>query len=36
MPVWGDLFARMDGLHSQLPQMRVKALADYIESLQTK
>jgi mono/diheme cytochrome c family protein len=36
MPVWGDLFVRMDGLHSQIPQMRLKALADYIESLQAK
>lgn len=36
MPVWGDLFGRMDGFHSQVPQMRLKALVDYIESLQVK
>ena len=36
MPVWGDLFVRMDGFHSQIPQMRLKALADYIETLQAK
>ncbi len=36
MPVWRDLFVRMDGLHSQVPQMRLKALVDFIESLQAK
>ena len=36
MPVWGSLFVQMDGFNSQLPQMRLKALTDYIESLQTK
>ena len=36
MPVWGELFVRMDGFHSQVPQMRLKALADYIETLQAK
>ncbi len=36
MPVWGDLFVRMDGFHSQVPQMRLKALTDYIETLQAK
>ncbi len=36
MPVWGDLFVRMDGFHSQVPQIRLKALTDYIETLQAK
>jgi mono/diheme cytochrome c family protein len=36
MPMWGELFARMDGFQSQVPQMRLKALADYIETLQAK
>ena len=36
MPVWGDLFVRLDGLNSRVPQIRVRALVEYIESLQTK
>jgi mono/diheme cytochrome c family protein len=36
MPVWGELFVRMDGFYSEVPQIRLKALADYIETLQAK
>lgn len=34
MPAWGELFSRMDGVHSQILPLRLKALADYVETLQ--
>jgi len=36
MPTWGELFERLDGSTSRVPQLRLKALADYLETLQTK
>ncbi len=36
MPAWGNAFVSMDGSRSQIPVLRLKALGEFIASVQVK
>lgn len=36
MPVWNDLFVNLDGIRSDVPQMRLTSLTEYVRTLQAK